>query len=161
FGAEPHGSYDRTLLPGILGGFQDPEGLWLKSPDWYDKYGVFVHAGVRAEAIDRGRRVVGGGGGRGGEPYDVLGRATGALPVVPPIEGADQRGVFVFRTLDDCGTIGAYAQDCDRAVVLGGGLLGLEAARGLLSHGLEVTVVEAAPHLLPRQLDAPGAALLR
>src|SRR5205807_2945730 len=71
------------------------------------------------------------------------------------------RGVFVFRTLEDCQTIGAYAQECDRAVVIGGGLLGLEAARGLLSHGLEVTVVEVAPHLMIQQLDPPGAALLK
>ena len=77
------------------------------------------------------------------------------------MEGTEQQGVFVFRTLDDCATIGAYAQDCDRAVVIGGGLLGLEAARGLLSHGLEVTVVEVAPHLMVQQLDAAGGDLLK
>src|SRR5205807_10177732 len=71
------------------------------------------------------------------------------------------RGVFVFRTLEDCQTIGAYAQECDRAVVIGGGLLGLEAARGLLSHGLEVTVVEVAPHLMIQQLDPAGGELLK
>src|SRR5262249_34538879 len=75
--------------------------------------------------------------------------------------GTQQQGVFVFRTLEDCAAIGAYAQECDRAVVLGGGLLGLEAARGLLNHGLEVTVVEVAPHLMLQQLDPPGAALLK
>src|SRR5205807_3615781 len=71
------------------------------------------------------------------------------------------RGVFVFRTLEDCQTIGAYAQECDRAVVIGGGLLGLEAARGLLSHGLQVTVVEVAPHLMIQQLDPVAGALLK
>src|SRR5207237_1630927 len=96
----------------------------------------------------RGRRVVVGGGGKVEEPYDILVLATGSRPLVPPLEGTRQRGVFVFRTLEDCGAISAYAQECDRAVVIGGGLLGLEAARGLLSHGLEVTVVEVAPHLM-------------
>jgi NAD(P)H-nitrite reductase large subunit len=77
------------------------------------------------------------------------------------MEGARQRGVFVFRTLEDCEQIAAYARQCDRAVVIGGGLLGLEAARGLLSHDLEVTVVEVAPHLMVQQLDAVGAGLLK
>jgi ferredoxin-nitrite reductase len=161
FGAESHGAYDRTLLPGVLGGLLDPDDLWLKPLDWYDKYGVFVHAGVRAEAIDRDRRVVVGAGGRVVEPYDALVLATGARPVLPVVEGLGQRGVFTCRTLDDCGAIGAYAQECDRAVVLGGGPLGLETARALLSHGLELAVVEEAAHLLPRHLDAAGAVLLR
>src|SRR5437868_14638458 len=77
------------------------------------------------------------------------------------IENARKKGVFVFRTLDDCATIGAHAGQSDRAVVLGGGLLGLEAARGLLSHGLDVTVVEMAPHLMPQQLDPAGGELLK
>src|SRR5205823_14476846 len=82
-------------------------------------------------------------------------------PFVPPMEGTRQQGVFVFRTIDDCAAISAHAQDCDRAVVIGGGLLGLEAARGLLGHGLDVTVVEVAPHLMIQQLDPAAAALLR
>src|SRR5208283_3312558 len=102
-----------------------------------------------------------GGAGKVAEPYDALVLATGSRPFVPPIEGTRQQGVFVFRTLDDCATIGAYAQECDRAVVIGGGLLGLEAARGLLSHGLEVTVVEMAPHLMVQQLDPAAGALLK
>src|SRR5260370_41660126 len=77
------------------------------------------------------------------------------------MEGLKHKGVFVFGTIDDCAGISAYAQDCDRAVVLGGGLLGLEAARGLLSHGLEVTVVEVAPYLMIQQLDPAGGALLQ
>ncbi len=145
FGAEPHGTYNRILLSTVLGGFSDPNLLWINPLEWYEKRGVHVHAGVKADVIDRGRRVVVGGGGKVEEPYDVLVMATGSRPFVPPMEGTKQQGVFVFRTLDDCATIGAYAEDCDRAVVIGGGLLGLEAARGLLSHGLEVTVVEVAP----------------
>src|SRR5262249_58645529 len=107
------------------------------------------------------RRVVIGGGGKVEEPYDALVLATGSRPFVPPLEGSDQRGVFVFRTLQDCEAIAAYAQDCDRALVIGGGLLGLAAARGLLRHGLEVTVVEVAPHLMIQQLDPMAGTLLK
>src|SRR5437588_7503190 len=139
FGAEPHGTYNRILLSSVLGGFEDPEKLWLHPLDWYEEQGVLVHAGVKAEKIDRGQRVVTGGGGKVVEPYDLLVLATGSRPFVPPLPGSDQRGVFVFRTLDDCASIAGYAQDADRAVVLGGGLLGLEAARGLLQLGLEIT----------------------
>src|SRR5262249_29563500 len=161
FGAEPHGTYNRILLSSVLGGFQDPAKLWINPLEWYEKHGVHVHAGVKAEAIDRDRRVVVGGGGKVEEPYDTLVWATGSRPFVPPMEGTRQEGVFVFRTIDDCATIGAYARQCDRAVVIGGGLLGLEAARGLLSHGVEVTVVEVAPYLLIQQLDPAAAALLQ
>jgi nitrite reductase (NADH) large subunit len=161
FGAEPHGTYNRILLSGVLGGYQDPRQLWLNPLDWYESRGIHVHSGVRVETIDRGQQVVAGGGGKVEEPYDVLVLATGSRPFVPPMEGTKQQGVFVFRTLDDCAAIGTYAQDCDRAVVIGGGLLGLEAARGLLSHGLEVTVVEVAPHLMVQQLDFAGGELLR
>src|SRR5262245_57418120 len=160
FGDEPHGTYNRILLSNVLGGFADPSQLWLNPLDWYERQGVFVHAGVRADSIDRGAKVVRGAGGKVSEPYDHLVLATGSRPFVPPIEGTRQEGVFVFRTLNDCGAIGAFARECDRAVVIGGGLLGLEAARGLLSHEVEVTVVEAAPHLMPQQLDATGGALL-
>jgi nitrite reductase (NADH) large subunit len=161
FGAEPHGTYNRILLSTYLGGVGDPGRLWLNPLEWYEQRGVFVHAGVKAEKIDRGERVVVGGGGKVAEPYDRLVIATGSRPFVPPLEGSDLPGVFVFRTLDDCHAIAAHAQDCDTAVVLGGGLLGLEAARGLLSHGLRVTVVEIAAHLMVQQLDPAGGDLLR
>jgi NAD(P)H-nitrite reductase large subunit len=161
FGAETHGTYNRILLSGVLGGTQDPRQLWLNPLEWYQERGVFVHNGVKAEAIDRANRVVLGGGGKVAEPYDTLVLATGSRPFVPPLDGTDQDGVFVFRTLEDCDAIADYAQDCERAVVIGGGLLGLEAARGLLAHGLQVTVVEVAPHLMVQQLDPTGAALLR
>jgi nitrite reductase (NADH) large subunit len=161
FGAEPHGTYNRILLSSVLGGYAEMDRLWLNPLDWYEERGVRVHGGVKAEQIDRSERLVLGGGGKVAEPYDLLVLATGSRPFVPPMEGTKQRGVFVFRTLDDCGAISAYAQQCDRALVIGGGLLGLEAARGLLSHGLEVTVVEVAPHLMIQQLDPMGGALLK
>ncbi|HEV3116725.1 MAG TPA: FAD-dependent oxidoreductase, partial [Gemmataceae bacterium] len=161
FGAEPHGTYNRILLSQVLGGFAQASQLWLNPPEWYEKHQVFLHRGVKAESLDRAQRVIRGAEGKVDEPYDVLVLATGSRPFVPPLPGTQQQGVFVFRTLDDCAAIGAYAQKCARAVVLGGGLLGLEAARGLLSHGLEVTVVEVAPHLMVQQLDARGGALLK
>jgi NAD(P)H-nitrite reductase large subunit len=161
FGAEPHGTYNRILLSSVLGRFKDPKQLWLNPLEWYERNAIAVHAGVKAERIDRHRRVVIGGGGKVEEPYDALIIATGSRPFVPPMEGTNQEGVFVFRTLEDCDNIATYARHCSRAVVIGGGLLGLEAARGLLSHGLDVTVVEVAPHLMIQQLDPTGAALLK
>jgi NAD(P)H-nitrite reductase large subunit len=161
FGAEPHGTYNRILLSSVLGGFQDPTRLWLNPLEWYESRNILVHRGVKVDAIDRKQRVVVGANGKVAEPYDLLVLATGSRPFVPPMEGTQQQGVFVFRTLDDCGQIAAYAEDCERAVVIGGGLLGLEAARGLLSHGVEVTVVEVAPHLMIQQLDPAGGALLK
>ena len=114
FGAEPHGTYNRILLSSVLGGFQDPNQLWLNPLEWYQDHGVFVHAGVKADKIDRESRFIVGGGGRVTEPYDLLVMATGSRPFVPPMEGTQQQGVFFFRTIDDCQTIGAYAQECDR-----------------------------------------------
>jgi nitrite reductase (NADH) large subunit len=161
FGAEPHGTYNRILLSTYLGGFEESARLWLNPLEWYEQRGVYVHAGVKAEKIDCRERVVVGAGGKVVEPYDRLVLATGSRPFVPPLEGSDLEGVLVFRTLDDCHAIASYAQDCETAVVLGGGLLGLEAARGLLSHDLRVTVVEIAPHLMAQQLDPAGGEMLR
>jgi len=161
FGAEPHGTYSRIRLSGVLGGFQDANDLWLNPMEWYEERNVLVHAGVKAEVIDREKQVVVGGGGKVEEPYDALVLATGSLPFVPPMEGLGQQGVFVFRTLEDCGAIAAWTRQCKRAVVIGGGLLGLEAARGLLSFNVHVTVVEVAPYLMVQQLDPLGGALLK
>jgi nitrite reductase (NADH) large subunit len=160
FGEEPYGSYNRILLSAVLSGEQQASEIFLNSLAWYEKHGIILHAGVRAAAIDRERRVVVGEDGRE-EPYDRLILATGSRPFVPPLEGAEKDGVFVFRTLDDCRAIAGWATRDGPAVVLGGGLLGLEAARGLLTHGVEVTVVEVARHLMVQQLDADGGALLR
>src|SRR6185369_17269852 len=85
--------------------------------------------------------------------YDHVIIATGSRPFVPPMEGFGRPGTFLFRTIDDCERIAEYARDCKKAAVIGGGLLGLEAARGLLTHGVEVTVLEAAPQLMIAQLD--------
>lgn len=161
FGAEPGGTYNRILLSHVLGGQADPAKLWLQPLEWYEKNGVRVHVGVRAGIIDRAQRIIRSPDGKVAEPYDLLILATGSRPFVPPIPGKNLKGVFVLRTLADCAAIGSFAQECTKAVVLGGGLLGLEAARGLQGHGLDVTVVEHAPHLMPRQLDGMAGALLK
>src|SRR5262249_21188429 len=92
---------------------------------------------------------------------DRLILATGSRPYVPPVEGAGQEGIFLFRTVDDCRAIARYAAGCRTAVVIGGGLLGLEAARGLLTHGPEVTVVAVASHLMVQQLVGGRSAAVR
>ncbi len=161
FGAEPHGTYNRILLSTVLGGFDLTDRLWLNTREWYEERGIHLHGGVKVDTIDPKNRVVVGGRGNVTEPYDVLVLATGSRPFVPPIEGVDKQGVFVFRTLEDCQQIATFAEDCQKVVVLGGGLLGLEAARGLLSFDLDVTVVEMAPHLMPQQLDEMGGNLLQ
>jgi nitrite reductase (NADH) large subunit len=161
FGAEPNGTYNRILLSSVLAGDAEPSRLWTNPLTWYEDRGVFVHSGVKADSIDREHRVVVGAAGKVVEPYDILVFATGSKPFVPVIEGLQQPGVFLFRTIDDCDKIAEYARNCQRVAVLGGGLLGLEAARGLANFGLEVTVVEMANQLMPQQLDAAGSELLQ
>jgi nitrite reductase (NADH) large subunit len=173
FGEEPYGNYNRIQLSSVLAGVKEAGEIVLHPPEWYEKLGVRLHLGVRVVQVDRLRRTVVGrpsgrqtGEGHGSallleEPYDYLVLATGSRPFVPPLEGKDLPGVFVFRTLDDCAALLDWAERCQRAVVLGGGLLGLEAARGLHSRGLEVTVVEIAPHLMVQQLDAAAGQILQ
>src|SRR5579871_1285196 len=159
FGDEPYGNYNRIQLSNVLNGSQDAGAIFLNPLSWYVENDVALHAGVRVDRVDRAARTVYGSDGCC-EPYDTLIFATGSRPFVPPISGTDLGGVFVFRTLDDCERIADWAGGCENAVVLGGGLLGLEAARGLMTYGVEVTVLEAAPYLMPQQLDAEGGAML-
>lgn len=163
-GDEPYGNYNRILLSGVLAGQDAPADIFINPLDWYEENEIALHTGVRATRIDREARVVHGPDGFA-IGYDRLIVATGSRPFVPPIEGLRngeglRPGVFVFRTIDDCEAIAHHAQGCARAVVIGGGLLGLEAARGLMNHGLQVDVVEAAPQLMAQQLDAQGGRIL-
>jgi nitrite reductase (NADH) large subunit len=160
FGDEPYGNYNRILLSNVLNGSQDPKEIFLNPLAWYEENGVTLQAGKRVTSVDREKQVVHADGIE--EPYDVLVFATGSKPFVPPVPGTTLHGVFVFRTLDDCRNIADYALDCRRAVVIGGGLLGLEAAKGLMTHNLEeVTVVEVGPWLMGVQLDEAGGRVLQ
>src|SRR5262249_49701654 len=101
FGAEPYGNYNRILPSSVLNGLQDPKEIFLNPLGWYHENDITLHAGVKVVAVDRERkRVIGENGIE--EPYDRLVFATGSRPLVPPMEGADKPGVFLFRTLDDC-----------------------------------------------------------
>jgi len=159
FGDEPYGNYNRILLSNVLNGTQDPKEIFLNPLAWYDENNVTLHAGKKVTRIDRDNRIVYADGVE--QPYDVLVLATGSKPFVPPVPGVTLHGVFVFRTLDDCRNIAGYAKGKTNAVVIGGGLLGLEAAKGLMTHDLaSVTVVEMAPWLMSVQLDEAGGKVL-
>jgi nitrite reductase (NADH) large subunit len=167
FGDEPYGNYNRILLSGVLAGSHEPKDIFLNSLQWYEENGITLHAGVRVESIDRAGKIVRGSNGCE-EPYDCLVFATGAKPFIPPIHGIageDSRrfkdGIFLFRTLDDSLQILRQTREARKAVVIGGGLLGLEAARGLLNRGLEVHVVELMPHPMAIQLDPPAGSVLK
>ena len=165
YGAEPYGNYNRILLSNVLNKSQDATAIFMNPLDWYTQNHITLHAGYKVTRIDRENQIVIGApmkkdshpymhdpagvheDGTIEESYDYVIIATGSRPFIPPMEGFGKAGTFAFRTLDDCARIADYAQDCKRAAVIGGGLLGLEAARGLLTHGVEVTVLEAAPQL--------------
>ena len=170
FGDEPYGNYNRILLSNVLAGSQDIEAdagdIFLNGLDWYNENNIDLRAGVRVVRIDRFAHLVHANDGSVTR-YDYLILATGSRSFFPPMAGlwADDKtladGVFGFRTLDDC--IGMISQAAHRtkAVVIGGGLLGLEAARGLQNRGLAVDVVHAGPTLMNAQLDDVAGAILR
>jgi len=158
FGEERQRAYDRVHLSEYFGG-RDAESLAMCEADFYAQHGVHMHLGVAVLEIDRERKEVVTSEGR--QPYDRLVLATGSYPFVPPIAGAEGNSRLVYRTLDDLDDIRAAAKGNRRGVVVGGGLLGLEAANALKSLGLEAHVVEFAPRLMPVQLDPDGGAALK
>ncbi len=159
FGEEPRAAYDRVHLSEFFAG-RGVAALALTSPDWYAERGLDLRLGRAVVAMDRERcEIEAAGGERFG--YDALVLASGSTPFVPPIPRVDLPGVFLYRTIDDLGAIQAWARTSKRAAVIGGGLLGLEAAKAVLDMGLEAHVIEYTDRLMPRQLDAMGAALLR
>ena len=151
---EDRPAYDRVRLSAFFDGVSAEE-LNLHTPD----EGVELRLGEPATGIDRARRVVTTAAGE--YPYDALVLATGSYPFVPPVDGADLPGVFVYRTLDDLGAIREHARGRRTGAVIGGGLLGLEAANALRLLGLRTHVVEFAPRLMPVQVDEAGGAMLR
>jgi nitrite reductase (NADH) large subunit len=160
FGEETHVNYNRILLSSVLAGEKSAEDIVINDIDWYRRNGIRARLGVRLEQIDRTRRVAIDDQG-GATSYDKLILATGSNALIPPIAGVDKKNVHVFRTLDDARDLIAKARSGCKAVVIGGGLLGLEAARGLQLRGCEVSVVHLMETLMERQLDASGGACLR
>lgn len=166
FGDEPYGNYNRILLSDVLNGSHQASEIFLNPLSWYDENGIKLHAGVRVSKILRhARQVVGEGDVV--ESYDQLIIATGSVPLLPPINGLYlpngkfKPGVFAFRNLDDCNRITEYAVGKRAGAVIGGGLLGLEAARGLQNFSLAVDVIQRGGSLMSQQLDASAAAILR
>jgi NAD(P)H-dependent nitrite reductase large subunit/NAD(P)H-dependent nitrite reductase small subunit len=160
FGSEPHGNYNRIMLSPVLAGEKKFEEIILHPKSWYADHGITLHSGVTITGIDRRRRIVKSSNGIEA-PYDRLLMATGSNPVMLPIAGKDLPGVVTFRDLQDVDSMLKAARRYHRAVVIGGGLLGLEAANGLLRQGMDVTVVHLLDCLMERQLDKPAAQLLR
>ena len=160
FGAEPYPYYRRPRLWELIAGEVEQDALYFRPPEWYAERGIAVHLGVQVTSLDPSAHCLTLSDGSIAE-YDRLLLATGGRPFVPPFEGTGREGVFTLCTLDDALAIKTYVRDVRRAAVIGGGLLGLETARALRSAGLEVTVIEFAPYLLPRQLDAEGAQVLQ
>ncbi len=166
FGDEPYGNYNRILLSNVLSGTQDATEIFLNELAWYEQNKITLHAGERVVDIDRAAKLVRSDKGTAAK-YDILLIATGSRAFIPPTEGMtteDGRlrdGVFAFRGLDDCNNIIQAAQPGRKAAVIGGGLLGLEAARGLLNYGCEVHVVHLSNQLMDRQLDGTSGAMLK
>jgi nitrite reductase (NADH) large subunit len=160
FGAEPHGNYDRIMLSPVLAGEKRFADIMINDRDWYADRGIELIAGEAVIAIDRLSQTVTGAHGTM-RPYDVLLLATGSNPIILPVPGATLPGVIGFRDIGDVETMLAAARDRKHAVVIGGGLLGLEAANGLLRNGMDVTVLHLMPTLMERQLDPVSAGLLR
>ncbi|HVC98114.1 MAG TPA: nitrite reductase large subunit NirB [Pirellulales bacterium] len=158
FCEEPRAAYDRVGLTSFFA-HRDAEKLMLARLDWYREHDIDLNIGDRAHKIDRKRRKVYSDRGRE-ILYDFVVLATGSFPFVPQVPGIKHLGVFVYRTIDDLERIIAYGEKCRRAAVIGGGLLGLEAAKACYDLGLETNVVEFAPRLMPRQIDDVGSKLL-
>jgi NAD(P)H-dependent nitrite reductase large subunit/NAD(P)H-dependent nitrite reductase small subunit len=158
FCEEPRAAYDRVGLTSFFA-HRDPMKLMLARIEWYREQGIELHIGDRVSAIDRRARVVCSDKGLK-VAYDKIVLATGSFPFVPSVPGIQNRGVFVYRTIEDLQQIIAYSEHAKRAAVIGGGLLGLEAAKAAYDLGLETHVIEFAPRLMPRQIDDAGSKIL-
>ncbi len=159
-GKERHPNYNRVLLSQVLTGEKTLDDITTHAPAWYGATGVRLLLGRKVTGVDRGRRAVVTEDGAE-ERYDKLILALGSRPIVPDIPGAQKHGVVAFRNIDDCERIRGLVRKGVKAAVIGGGLLGLEAAHALLLMGAEVTVVHLADRLMERQLDAPAAGFLK
>ncbi len=160
FGAEPHANYNRILLSPVLAGEQTIDDIMLNGVAWYAEHGIVLHLGKQVTRIDRRRRMVEAADGTVA-PYDRLLLATGSNPVILPVPGNQLQGVITYRDIADTHAMIDAASRFRDAAVIGGGLLGLEAANGLKLRGMNVTVVHLAEWLMERQLDRTAADLLQ
>ena len=160
FNAEPRVNYDRIMLSPVLSGEKSFEQIVIHGDGWYVKHGVTLYKGCTVTDIDREAKTVTSATGIK-VPYDKLIIATGSQPIIIPIPGNSLAGVLSYRDLDDVQAMMLAAKSRGRAVVIGGGLLGLEAAAGLSDQGMDVTVLHLMPTLMERQLDAVAGKLLQ
>lgn len=159
-GAEPHPNYNRIMLSSVLAGDAELKDIVLNDWDWYRDNQITLHTGHVVTGIDTGKKNVVTDQGMKIE-YDELVLATGSLPFMLPLPGADKEGVIAFRDIRDCNAMIEASKNYKKAIVIGGGLLGLEAARGLLNLNMEVSVVHIFQHLMERQLDPTGSKMLQ
>ena len=160
FNSEPRVNYNRIMLSPLLSGEKTFEQIVIHGDGWYIKHGVTLYKGATITAIDRAAKTVTSARGIT-VPYDKLLIATGSVPVIIPVPGHKLAGVLSYRDLDDVQAMLLAAKSRGSAVVIGGGLLGLEAAAGLKEQGMDVTVVHLMPTLMERQLDDTAGQLLR
>ncbi|MRX54934.1 nitrite reductase large subunit [Bacillus idriensis] len=160
FGSEPHPNYNRILLSKVLQGDTEVKDITLNDWDWYKENNIQLHTGETVTKIDAEMKAVFSDSGRV-ELYDELILATGSLPFILPIPGADKKGVTAFRDIRDTDEMLEASKKYKKAAVIGGGLLGLEAARGLLNLGMDVSVIHLSPNLMERQLDPIAGRLLQ
>lgn len=160
FGSEPHPNYNRILLSKVLQGDTTVDDITLNDWNWYKENNIRLYTEETVIKVDSERKVVITDLGKV-EPYDELILATGSLPFILPIAGSDKKGVTAFRDIKDTDEMLKASKKYKKAAVIGGGLLGLEAARGLLNLGMDVSVIHLAPYLMERQLDPTAGKLLQ
>ncbi len=160
FGEERHVNYNRVLLSEVLAGNRQKTEIYLNPKKWYEENGIDLRLDLRVERIDPSAKTVTDGLGAVTR-YDHLLIAVGGRPIIPPLPGIHRPGVHIFRSLDDTERIAGHARIAREAVIIGGGLLGLEAARALMKHGLAVTVIHLGEWLMEQQLDRMSGNLLK
>ncbi|MFD2670877.1 nitrite reductase large subunit NirB [Marinicrinis sediminis] len=160
FGQEPHPNYNRIMLSYMLEGSKQLEDIILNPISWYEEQGIRLYLGNAVQRIDEGQQIVYAADGTS-VPYDELIIATGSKPFILPVPGVEQEGVIGFRDIQDCESMMQASRTVRKAAVIGGGLLGLEAAKGLTQLGMEVTVVHLMEHLMERQLDRVASRMLK
>jgi len=160
FGSEPYPNYNRILLSTVLQGDTSIDDITMNDWEWYRKNNIRLFVGETVVNIDKEQQLIRTDQGRTVQ-YDELIIATGSKPFILPIPGANKKGVTAFRDIKDCEMMMEYAKTYKKAAVIGGGLLGLEAARGLLNLGMEVDVIHIFDYLMERQLDPTASKLLQ